>query len=188
MSITELGGMESLQQLAGVTLQGGLDGEAVAELCTAGPSKGVRARPSDSNQLTFFMADSTEDEEEEQEVEEEEEEVEEPEETEDENEKNIGGEASMEEAGEGESGKEGEQFGKQRERELTDRYLAGQLSFRDFVQEINQEDEEEVGSEDDEEWRPPGKRGRSSGSGGRGNAGQLETPRYYGTKESIIGF
>ena len=63
MSITELGGMESLQQLAGVTLQGGLDGEAVAELCTAGPSKGVRARPSDSNQLTFFMADSTEDEE-----------------------------------------------------------------------------------------------------------------------------
>ena len=169
--------MESLQQLAGVTLQGGLDGEAVAELCTAGPSKGVRARPSDSNQLTFFMADSTEEEEEQ----EEEEEVEEPEEPEDDNEKDIGGEASMEEVGEGESGKEGEQFGKQRERELTDRYLAGQLSFKDFVQEINQEDEEEAGSEDDEEWRPPGKRGRSSGSGGRGTEGQLETPRYYGS-------
>ena len=30
---------------------------------------------------------------------------------------------------------------KQRERELTDKYLSGQLSFKDFVQEINNDDE-----------------------------------------------
>ena len=32
---------------------------------------------------------------------------------------------------------------KQRERELTDKYLAGQLSFKDFVQEINNEEKDE---------------------------------------------
>ena len=53
---------------------------------------------------------------------------------------------------------------KQRERELTDKYLAGQLSFKDFVQEINNEekDEEEDDSDEDEEWTPPGKKQKSS--------------------------
>ena len=47
---------------------------------------------------------------------------------------------------------------KQRERELTDKYLAGQLSFKDFVNEINNdgsEEEEEESDDDDEEWTPP---------------------------------
>ena len=53
---------------------------------------------------------------------------------------------------------------KQRERELTDKYLSGQLSFKDFVQEINNEeqDEEEEESDEDEEWTPPGKKSKQS--------------------------
>ena len=53
---------------------------------------------------------------------------------------------------------------KQRERELTDKYLSGQLSFKDFVQEINNDDdaEEEEESDEDEEWTPPGKKMKSN--------------------------
>ena len=55
---------------------------------------------------------------------------------------------------------------KQRERELTDKYLAGQLSFKDFVQEYNndnkEEEEEEELSDEDEDWTPPGKKTKSA--------------------------
>uniref|UniRef100_A0A0K2UFK2 General transcription factor 3C polypeptide 3 n=1 Tax=Lepeophtheirus salmonis TaxID=72036 RepID=A0A0K2UFK2_LEPSM len=60
-----------------------------------------------------------------------------------------------------------------RERELTDKYLAGNLSFSDFVREMNQEsDEEELSSEleennededeKDEEWIPETKKSKVS--------------------------
>merc|ERR1711994_805132 len=53
---------------------------------------------------------------------------------------------------------------KQRERELTDKYLQGSLSFKDFLKEINNEEkeEEEEESDDDEEWTPPGKKSKSA--------------------------
>ena len=53
---------------------------------------------------------------------------------------------------------------KQRERELTDKYLQGSLSFKDFLNEINSEEkeEEEEESDDDEEWTPPGKKSKSA--------------------------
>merc|ERR1719318_2550669 len=40
-----------------------------------------------------------------------------------------------------------------RERELTQRYLAGQLSFKDLMHEMKEDEEAE--ETDDEEWRPP---------------------------------
>ena len=59
-----------------------------------------------------------------------------------------------------------EDANKQRERELTDKYLAGQLSFKDFVQEYNnenkeEEDEQEL-SDEDEDWTPPGKKQKNA--------------------------
>ena len=47
----------------------------------------------------------------------------------------------------------------QREGVLTDKYLARQLSFKDFVHGINNADdeEEEVDGEDDKLWQSPGK-------------------------------
>jgi hypothetical protein len=58
-----------------------------------------------------------------------------------------------------------------RERELTDKYLAGQISFDDFVRNMrvgseDEEDDDEQGDSrglegDDEEWRPSKKKSKS---------------------------
>ena len=138
----EVGGVEEeLLELQETILSSG-DISAVVE---EGRRRGeVHAKPSGNNSLTFFMNDDVGEEEEEEMVVEEEEVA-------------------------GPSGVQKEEV--PRERELTQRwrcspstsiprrYLAGQLSFKDLMHEMK-EDEEDVEEEeaeetDDEEWRPP---------------------------------
>merc|ERR1719186_1273404 len=113
------------------------------------------ARPSGTNSLTFFM--NEEDEEEEMDME-----VFAADLTVD----NLSTEMSSLDTSQASQTSVEEENSMQRERVLTDKYLAGQLSFKDFVSEINAEedDEEELMSDDDEEWKPPGKKAKAGKS------------------------
>jgi len=119
--------------------------------------RGVMARPSGNNSLTFFMNDDDDEEEEEEEIQMDDVEPDIPM-------ANLTMEMSGLDTSQSQNSQASgeEENSKQRERVLTDKYLAGQLSFKDFVHEINneEEEEEEIDSEEDEEWRPPGKRSK----------------------------
>merc|ERR1719209_2890807 len=77
-----------------------------------------------------------------------------------------------------------------RERELTQRYLAGQLSFKDLMHEMK-EDEEDVEEEeaeetDDEEWRPPAEVRRArAGRTSPERVGRAEREERKGSMESF---
>jgi len=66
-------------------------------------------------------------------------------------------ETSRDPTDEGVDGEEIQEGELTKERELTDQYLAGKLTFRDFINEIKQSDDEDEGEDDvgDEDWRPP---------------------------------
>eukprot|EP00092_Neocalanus_flemingeri_P103950 GFUD01133072.1.p1 GENE.GFUD01133072.1~~GFUD01133072.1.p1 ORF type:complete len:926 (+),score=328.00 GFUD01133072.1:114-2891(+) len=134
----------SLATIEQEILAGGLE--------NVGSGRGVMARPAGNNSLTFFMND--------EDVDEEEEEAEMEGVAEDVTIDNLSMELSSLDTSQTSQASVEEETSKQRERVLTDKYLAGQLSFKDFVSEINgeEDDEEELVSDDDEEWRPPGKR------------------------------
>lgn len=118
-------------------------------LDSAGSGKSIHIKAAGDNQFTFVMDDEGE----EDDVEEEE--LPAP---------NLGSSLTLAESETEASELTPEDETKQRERELTDKYLSGQLSFKDFVQEINNEekDEEEELSDEDEEWTPPGKKSKST--------------------------
>ena len=124
-----------------------------------GSGRGVMARPSGNNSLTFFMNEEDEKIEQEVEMDDAEEDI---------SIDNLAGEMSSLDTSQSQTSQASgeEENSKQRERVLTDKYLAGQLSFKDFVHKINNEDdeEEEVDSEDDKEWQPPGKKAKSGKS------------------------
>jgi len=141
-----------------------------------GSGRGVMARPSGNNSLTFFMNDD------------EEEEVEMEGVAEDMVVDNLAGSMSSLDTSQSQAEtsqpSDEEENSKQRERVLTDKYLAGQLSFKDFVSEINneEEEEEEVDSNDDEEWKPPGKKAKT---GKTSRAASPESVKNKSNRESF---
>jgi len=134
-----------------------------------GSGRGVMARPSGNNRMTFFMNDEADDMEADGNIE-------------DSVINNLTEDMSTLDTSLSQlsqaSGEEDNS--KQRERVLTDKYLAGQLSFKDFVSEINNEEDEEdeIDSEEDEEWKPPGKKVKS------GKVSRATTPEAKPAKES----
>jgi len=137
-----------------------------------GSGRGVMARPSGNNSLTFFMNEENEDEEEEVDME------------------GVAEDLTVDNLSTEMSGLDTsqtsveEENSMQRERVLTDKYLAGQLSFKDFVSEINAEedDEEELMSDDDEEWKPPGKKAKA------GKSSRATTPESMKNKSNRESF